>query len=154
VGCPIRTSADLSLLPAPRGVSPVAASFFASLCQGIHRVPLLTCRYVFQLDHRCALASSSIILLSCCYFSTYAYLRWAHVVRLCRLSTVVCRIHSCVASRYSSLCFALQQFPNSLYHVVSAGVASLHHHDPIMTSKPRLTSAVVHDNQNDASPSF
>jgi hypothetical protein len=35
------------MLPAPRGVSPVAASFVASLCQGIHRVPLLTCRLFF-----------------------------------------------------------------------------------------------------------
>lgn len=35
------------MLPAPRGVSPVAASFIASLCQGIHRVPLLTCRLFF-----------------------------------------------------------------------------------------------------------
>lgn len=31
------------MLPAPRGVSPVAASFLASLCQGIHHVPLSTC---------------------------------------------------------------------------------------------------------------
>ena len=34
------------MLPAPRGVSPVAASFLASLCQGIHRVPFTTCRFV------------------------------------------------------------------------------------------------------------
>ena len=56
VGFPIRTSADQSMLPAPRGVSPVAASFLASLCQGIHRVPFTTCRFVvcpIRLRHLC-----------------------------------------------------------------------------------------------------
>jgi|LakMenE01Jun11ns_1017448.scaffolds.fasta_scaffold9557606_2 hypothetical protein len=32
------------MLPAPRGVSPVAASFIAFLCLGILRVLLATCR--------------------------------------------------------------------------------------------------------------
>src|ERR687886_109524 len=36
-GCPIRTSPDHRLLPAPRSVSSVATSFFASVCLGIHR---------------------------------------------------------------------------------------------------------------------
>ena len=39
VGCPIRTSTDQSLLAAPRGFSQRATSFFASWCQGIHRMP-------------------------------------------------------------------------------------------------------------------
>ncbi len=45
-GYPIRRSPDHSLLPAPRGVSPVAASFIASLCQGIHRMPLVAYRFL------------------------------------------------------------------------------------------------------------
>src|SRR5919202_6386190 len=40
-GCPIRTSPDNCLLPAPRSVSSVATSFFASVCLGIHRKPLV-----------------------------------------------------------------------------------------------------------------
>jgi hypothetical protein len=39
VGCPIRTSTDQRLLAAPRGFSQRATSFFASWCQGIHRMP-------------------------------------------------------------------------------------------------------------------
>ena len=39
-GFPIRTSADQSLLTAPRGLSQSAASFIASWCQGIHRAPV------------------------------------------------------------------------------------------------------------------
>jgi hypothetical protein len=39
-GCPIRKSTG-SLLPANRGLSQVATSFFASRCQGIRRMPLL-----------------------------------------------------------------------------------------------------------------
>jgi hypothetical protein len=41
VGSPIRISPDLSSLAAPRGVSPLAASFFAPLRLGIHRVPFV-----------------------------------------------------------------------------------------------------------------
>lgn len=37
LGCPIRTSPDQCLLPAPRSLSSVATSFFASVCLGIHR---------------------------------------------------------------------------------------------------------------------
>jgi hypothetical protein len=40
LGFPIRTSPDQSLFPAPRCFSQVIASFFASLCQGIHRMLL------------------------------------------------------------------------------------------------------------------
>ena len=40
-GCPIQISADLCLLAAPRGVSPLAASFFGCKCQGIRSMPLL-----------------------------------------------------------------------------------------------------------------
>ena len=39
VGCPIRTSADQSLLAAPRGLSQPIASFIASWHQGIHQMP-------------------------------------------------------------------------------------------------------------------
>lgn len=38
----IRISADLCFLTAPRSVSPFDASFFSSMCLGIHRMPLLT----------------------------------------------------------------------------------------------------------------
>jgi hypothetical protein len=41
VGCPIRTPTDQRLLAAPRGFAQRATSFFASWCQGIHRMPLL-----------------------------------------------------------------------------------------------------------------
>ena len=39
MGSPIRISTVLSVLTAPRRVSPFAASFFASQCPGIHRTP-------------------------------------------------------------------------------------------------------------------
>ena len=39
VGCPIRKSADQSLLAAPHSLSQRAASFIASQCQGIHQMP-------------------------------------------------------------------------------------------------------------------
>jgi hypothetical protein len=39
VGCPIRTPTDQRLLAAPRGFAQRATSFFASWCQGIHRMP-------------------------------------------------------------------------------------------------------------------
>ena len=38
----IRISADLCFLTAPRSVSPFDASFFSSMCLGIHRTPFLT----------------------------------------------------------------------------------------------------------------
>ncbi len=41
LGCPIRTSADQSLLAAPRGFSQPITSFIASWHQGIHQMPLL-----------------------------------------------------------------------------------------------------------------
>ena len=41
-GSPIRTSTDHCLLTAPRGVSPFAASFFASLCLGIRHTLFLS----------------------------------------------------------------------------------------------------------------
>ena len=40
-GCPIRTSWDHRSLAPPPGFSQLATSFFGSLCQGIHRMPLL-----------------------------------------------------------------------------------------------------------------
>ena len=43
-GCPIRTSADQSLLAAPRGLSQPSTSFIGSRCQGIHRAPLIARR--------------------------------------------------------------------------------------------------------------
>jgi hypothetical protein len=41
VGFPIRRSPDQSLLAAPRGLSQLATSFIAIVCQGIHRAPLV-----------------------------------------------------------------------------------------------------------------
>ena len=41
VGFPIRTSPSQSLLAARRGLSQLATSFIACLCQGIHRAPLV-----------------------------------------------------------------------------------------------------------------
>ena len=41
LGCPIRKPPDQGLLPAPRSISSVATSFFASACLGIHRRPLV-----------------------------------------------------------------------------------------------------------------
>jgi hypothetical protein len=55
-GYPIRKSPDQSLLPAPRSVSSVVTSFFASLCQGIHRMPLLSYRN-FLVDYTVIYAS-------------------------------------------------------------------------------------------------
>ena len=40
-GCPIRRPPDNCLLPAPRSISLVATSFFASVCLGIHRKPFV-----------------------------------------------------------------------------------------------------------------
>ncbi len=40
-GFPIRTSPDQSLLAAPRGLSQLATSFIAIVCQGIHHAPLV-----------------------------------------------------------------------------------------------------------------
>src|SRR5258708_8057862 len=42
-GCPIQKSPDHRLLPTPRRLSSVAASFFGSWCLGIHLGPLLAC---------------------------------------------------------------------------------------------------------------
>jgi hypothetical protein len=41
-GCPIRKSSDQRFCAAPRSLSQLYTSFIASLCQGIHRVPLLS----------------------------------------------------------------------------------------------------------------
>ncbi len=40
-GFPIRKSPDQCLLAAPRGLSQLATSFIASVCQGIHHAPLV-----------------------------------------------------------------------------------------------------------------
>ena len=40
-GLPHSGNPRISLLPAARGLSQVATSFFASRCQGIHHTPLL-----------------------------------------------------------------------------------------------------------------
>ena len=42
LGSPIRISLDQCSLTAPQSVSALVPSFFDSLCQGIHRTPLLT----------------------------------------------------------------------------------------------------------------
>ena len=41
VGFPIRKSTDQRILASPRGLSQPITSFFASQCQGIHKMPLL-----------------------------------------------------------------------------------------------------------------
>ena len=41
MGCPIRTSMDQSLFPAPHGLTQGITSFIASCCLGIHQTPLL-----------------------------------------------------------------------------------------------------------------
>ena len=43
MGCPIRIPADQRFFAAPRGFSQLSTSFIATVCQGIHRVPL--CRF-------------------------------------------------------------------------------------------------------------
>ena len=48
-GCPIRTSADQSLLAAPHGLSQPITSFIASWRQGIHRMPFL--HLIHELHH-------------------------------------------------------------------------------------------------------
>ena len=48
-GCPIRTSADQSLLAAPHGLSQPITSFIASWRQGIHRTPFL--HLIHELHH-------------------------------------------------------------------------------------------------------
>jgi len=53
-GFPIRTFTDHCLLPAPRDISSVATSFFASLCQGIHHMLLLSYRSLIAIVPRCA----------------------------------------------------------------------------------------------------
>ena len=40
-GCPIRKPLDQCLLPTPQSISLVTASFFASVCLGIHREPFV-----------------------------------------------------------------------------------------------------------------
>src|SRR5437870_936402 len=42
-GCPIRKSPDHHLLPTPRRLSQVAASFIGAWCLGIHLRPLVAC---------------------------------------------------------------------------------------------------------------
>ena len=42
LGCPIRISTDLGLLAAPRSISSLATSFFASWYQGIHHTPFVS----------------------------------------------------------------------------------------------------------------
>lgn len=59
-GFPIRTFTDHCLLPAPRDISSVATSFFASLCQGIHHMLLLSYRSLIAIVPRCAFYASRI----------------------------------------------------------------------------------------------
>ena len=52
-GCPIRIPTDLGLFAAPRGFSQLIASFFGSLCQGIHLMLLfawtsLACSHILN----------------------------------------------------------------------------------------------------------
>ena len=58
-GFPIQISSDQSLLPAPRGFSQAATSFFASYCQGIHHVRLISWPY----NPKSSFDSKSIALL-------------------------------------------------------------------------------------------
>jgi hypothetical protein len=45
LGFPIQISSDHSSLPAPRGFSQASTSFFASYCQGIHHMRLISWPY-------------------------------------------------------------------------------------------------------------
>ena len=49
-GFPIRKSADRSLFAAPRSLSQLIASFFGSLCQGIHLMLLFAWTFLFFLS--------------------------------------------------------------------------------------------------------
>gem|GEM_PF-4062897 len=46
MGCPIRKSTDHCSYAAPRSLSQLYTSFFASVCLGIHRVPLVCLYYM------------------------------------------------------------------------------------------------------------
>ena len=48
LGLPIQTSSDQCLLPTPRCFSQAITSFFASDCQGIHRMRFLTWLYILK----------------------------------------------------------------------------------------------------------
>lgn len=48
LGCPIRKSTDQSFLTAPRSLSQSSTSFIASLCQGIHHLPLKAYFYMLS----------------------------------------------------------------------------------------------------------
>ena len=71
-GSPIGEPPDLGLLPAPRGVSPVAAPFFASEHQGVLRKPVFASLQglfdpALELRHRVtALFGRASDPLSCC----------------------------------------------------------------------------------------
>lgn len=68
-GCPIRISAGLRLFPPYRSVSPVIASFIGFLCQGIHRMPLVTYpKYLLK-----SLLVSNCLLFRFVIISYYAF---------------------------------------------------------------------------------
>ncbi len=89
------------MLPAPRGVSPVAASFFASLCQGIHRVPFTTCRLFFVLR-----LSSLILFTNAC----------ALFLRVCLFSIVFVFARLSLVRRHDSITLLNTFFPGCLGH--------------------------------------
>ena len=69
-GFPIRIPTDQSLLAAPRGVSPLAASFLGTLPQGIHHAPLLGFSHKRSQRTSAGAASSRFVLPICSFHGT------------------------------------------------------------------------------------
>ncbi len=81
MGCPIRTSADHCSYAAPRSLSQLYTSFIASVCLGIHRVPL-TCLHYMACTHSRATHSYS------CYWFTIVGRMGTNHIRLPWRSTL------------------------------------------------------------------
>ena len=80
-GCPIRVPPDLSLLAAPRSVSPLAAPFVGCRCQGIHRAPSLAWSPAVSAGNHPESASASSL---CCLASLYSIVKEQAVLFLRR----------------------------------------------------------------------
>jgi hypothetical protein len=64
VGFPIRIFPDQRLLAAPRDLSSPATSFFGTLRQGIHRLPLAAACFSFTFKQQAILAKSAKLKFS------------------------------------------------------------------------------------------
>lgn len=60
MGCPIRKPTDQSPLAAPRGLSQLDTSFFASESQGIPHTPLVTLSSVLESTRSCIFSSHDV----------------------------------------------------------------------------------------------